>query len=155
MLEMPFVFNFKVLNYVYTRFLHLENLLVNLFLRSDSQENIIFRCLSGRLRKYFKKSKSGREKEYIIMNWCVTRKFHPQTRKMSSETPHFLKNYSGPLVEFPCPTPIHMKDMNPLGYSDERLSYLSHVMRKPVFAICEQQRCRSACTSPYSCKMHC
>ena len=22
----------------------------------------------------------------------------------------FLTNYSGPLVEFPCPTPVHMKD---------------------------------------------
>ena len=27
---------------------------------------------------------------------------------------------------------------------------LSHVMRKPVFAICEQQRCRSACASAQS-----
>ena len=26
----------------------------------------------------------------------------------------------------------------------------SHVMRKPVFAICEQQRCRSACASAQS-----
>ena len=25
--------------------------------------------------------------------------------------------------------------------------YMSHVMRKPVYAIGEQQRCRSACTS--------
>ena len=27
---------------------------------------------------------------------------------------------------------------------------LSHVMRKPVYAICEQQRCRSACASAQS-----
>ena len=25
--------------------------------------------------------------------------------------------------------------------------YLSHIMRKPDFAICDQQRCRSACAS--------
>ena len=30
------------------------------------------------------------------------------------------------------------------------LLYLSHVMRKPVYAICEQQRCRSACASVQS-----
>ena len=30
------------------------------------------------------------------------------------------------------------------------LSYMSHVMRKPVLAICEQQRCRSACASAQS-----
>ena len=30
------------------------------------------------------------------------------------------------------------------------LTELSHVMRKPVYAICEQQRCRSACTSAQS-----
>ena len=29
-------------------------------------------------------------------------------------------------------------------------NYLSHVMRKPVLAICEQQRCRSACASVQS-----
>ena len=28
--------------------------------------------------------------------------------------------------------------------------YMSHVMRKPVFGICEQQRCRSACASAQS-----
>ena len=31
-----------------------------------------------------------------------------------------------------------------------RANYLSHVMRKPVLAICEQQRCRSVCTSAQS-----
>ena len=29
-------------------------------------------------------------------------------------------------------------------------TYLSHVMRKPVLAICEQQRCRSACAAVQS-----
>ena len=27
------------------------------------------------------------------------------------------------------------------------LKNMSHIMRKPVYAICEQQRCRSACAS--------
>ena len=26
--------------------------------------------------------------------------------------------------------------------------HLNHIMRKPVYVICEQQRCRSGCTSP-------
>ena len=30
------------------------------------------------------------------------------------------------------------------------LEYLSHIMRKPVYAICEQQRRRSACASAQS-----
>ena len=37
-----------------------------------------------------------------------------------------------------------------LFYVSLRLLYLNHVMRKPVFAICEQQRHRSACTSRQS-----
>ena len=31
-----------------------------------------------------------------------------------------------------------------------RIQLMSHVMRKPVYVICEQQRCRSACASTQS-----
>ena len=41
----------------------------------------------------------------VFICWCGTRKFHPRTRIFFSET-----NYSDPLMEFPCPTPIHIKD---------------------------------------------
>ena len=37
----------------------------------------------------------------------------------------------------------------PLSH-DMAQKYMSHVMRKPVYAICEQQRRRSACASPQS-----
>ena len=36
-----------------------------------------------------------------------------------------------------------------LGF-DTNFLHMSHVMRKHVFAICEQQRCRSACASAQS-----
>ena len=35
-------------------------------------------------------------------------------------------------------------------YTNEKPQHMSHVMRKPVYAICEQQRHRSACTSAQS-----
>ena len=35
------------------------------------------------------------------------------------------------------------------------LKQMSPIMRKPVFAICEQQRCRSACASMQSDQHHC
>ena len=38
--------------------------------------------------------------------------------------------------------------MGPCSGKSEDLSVMSHVMRKPVYAICEQQRRRSACASP-------
>ena len=31
-----------------------------------------------------------------------------------------------------------------------RRTHMSHIMRKPVYSICEKQRCRSACTSAQS-----
>ena len=37
--------------------------------------------------------------------------------------------------------------MGPCPGKSENLSVMSHVMKKPVFAICEQQRRRSACAS--------
>ena len=36
-----------------------------------------------------------------------------------------------------------------LPHAEFGLSYLSHVMRKPILAICDQQRCRSACASAW------
>ena len=48
---------------------------------------------------------------------------------------------------------IQMQTINALKlmeFSREKIHSIykmSHVMRKPVFAICEQQRCKSACTS--------
>ena len=35
-------------------------------------------------------------------------------------------------------------------FSQSFIFYTSHVMRKPVLAICKQQRCRSACASAQS-----
>ena len=39
---------------------------------------------------------------------------------------------------------------NCVHFFDISTSHLSHAMRKPVLATCEQQRCRSACASPQS-----
>ena len=36
------------------------------------------------------------------------------------------------------------------NYERKPGKYMSHVMRKPVFAVCEQQRRRSACASAQS-----
>ena len=36
------------------------------------------------------------------------------------------------------------------GFSEFSIMQLSHVGRKPVYAICEQQRCRSDCESAQS-----
>ena len=41
---------------------------------------------------------------------------------------------------------IHLLNLNVPKYQ----FYFSHVMRKPVYAICKQQRHRSACTFPQS-----
>ena len=45
---------------------------------------------------------------------------------------------------------LDQKLRSALGLCCLTTSYLSHVMRKPVLSICEQQRCRSACASAKS-----
>ena len=48
-----------------------------------------------------------------------------------------------------CPkTLVHQIFLNAISTMSEMT--LSHIMRKPVYAICEQQRCRSACASARS-----
>ena len=77
MLEMSFLFNFKVLNY-----LHLEKLIgptgKNLF--------FFFNTKLADSENPKKKSQDGREKVSNIMYLCGTREFHPVTRIMLSET---------------------------------------------------------------------
>ena len=50
--------------------------------------------------------------------------------------------------------PLHVKNDVSSSIAHEKMTfllqilsfyYLSHIMRKPVFAVCQQQRCRSAC----------
>ena len=55
------------------------------------------------------KKVAGKNKISIIMYWCGTRKFHPRTRIIRQKLGS-LMNYSGPSMEIPCPTSIHMKD---------------------------------------------
>ena len=98
-------------------------------------------------------------KSILHMYCCGTRKSHPRTWIISSETrlPSFWRNYSGPRVGFPCPTTI-----NHDGYFFSPTLWLFKVLYDfcqfrisfQIFCVCsnlknkftnEFSRCRNGC----------
>ena len=51
------------------------------------------------------------------------------------------------LCPFCCTLRLMFKYLSGLVFWLDVDLHMSHIIRKPVYAICEQQRCRSACTS--------
>ena len=53
-------------------------------------------------------------------------------------------------IHAPAGTCSSLKKKKGRGRAAKIKEHLNHVMRKPVLAICQQQRCRSACASAQS-----